>query len=176
MIFSGFNYGFFFDKVLQAKCNELLEESVLAADRNEMSLALDKAKEAVSKERVLERQREQLSSDSGHIPPNTDLSFIVLLNLAIQYANNEMFSEAINTYQTIIKNRQFANTGKSLFLDLASQSHDSRTNKLIASFRFTGRLKVNIGNIYYAQNNYPKAIKFFRMALDQIPNNQKEMR
>ena len=39
-----------------------------------------------------------------------------------------------------------------------------------------GRLKLNIGNIYFKQSNYPKAIKFFRMALDQIPTIQKDLR
>lgn len=39
-----------------------------------------------------------------------------------------------------------------------------------------GRLKVNMANIYFQQKNYPKAIKFYRMALDQISNAHKEMR
>lgn len=39
-----------------------------------------------------------------------------------------------------------------------------------------GRLKVNMGNIYLKQRNYSKAIKFYRMALDQIPSVHKEMR
>lgn len=39
-----------------------------------------------------------------------------------------------------------------------------------------GRLKVNMANIYFKQKNYPKAIKFYRMALDQISNAHKEMR
>ena len=41
---------------------------------------------------------------------------------------------------------------------------------------FAGRLKVNIGNIYFKQRNYPKAIKYYRMALDQVPNTHKRMR
>ena len=40
----------------------------------------------------------------------------------------------------------------------------------------SGRLKVNIGNIYFKQKNYAKAIKFYRMALDQVPNTHKIMR
>lgn len=39
-----------------------------------------------------------------------------------------------------------------------------------------GRLKVNMANIYFKQKSYPKAIKFYRMALDQITNAHKEMR
>jgi intraflagellar transport protein 88 len=39
-----------------------------------------------------------------------------------------------------------------------------------------GRLKVNMGNIYFKQKNFSKAIKYYRMALDQIPNTHKNMR
>lgn len=41
---------------------------------------------------------------------------------------------------------------------------------------FPGRLKVNMANIHFKQKNYPKAIKLYRMALDQISNSHKEMR
>lgn len=33
-----------------------------------------------------------------------------------------------------------------------------------------------MANIYFEQKNYPKAIKFYRMALDQISNVHKELR
>lgn len=33
-----------------------------------------------------------------------------------------------------------------------------------------------MGNIYVKQKNYPKAIKMYRMALDQVSNTNKEMR
>ncbi|XP_054163457.1 intraflagellar transport protein 88 homolog [Oppia nitens] len=135
-------------KQLEKKINDLLEESVFAAQRLEISLALEKAKECVQKERSLSRMKEQ-SGLAETIAPNSDLTFAVLFNLALQYTNSDMYSEAINTYQSIIKNRTFTNTG---------------------------RLKLNIGNIYYKQSNYPKAIKFYRMALDQIPNIQKDLR
>lgn len=38
------------------------------------------------------------------------------------------------------------------------------------------RLKVNMGNIYYKQGQYHKAIKMYRMALDQVPSSQKNLR
>ncbi|RWS04201.1 intraflagellar transport protein 88-like isoform X1 [Dinothrombium tinctorium] len=134
-------------KQLEQKVNTLLEESVMALFRNEKNLALEKAKEAVAKERSLSRMKNQASLDN--IPINIELTFSVLFNLAIQYTKSEMFSEAINAYQSIIKNRSFTNTG---------------------------RLKVNIGNIHFYQSNFPKAIKFYRMALDQMPNTQKATR
>ena len=133
-------------KQLEKKVNELIEESCFAASRGEYQLALEKAKESGRKERMLVRQREQLSS-SDQI--NLDLTYSVLFNLANQYAANEMFSEALNSYQVIVKNKMFSNAG---------------------------RLKVNMGNIYFKQRNYSKAIKLYRMALDQVPNTHKNMR
>ncbi|XP_078118618.1 intraflagellar transport protein 88 homolog isoform X1 [Sander vitreus] len=133
-------------KILEKKVNDLIEESCMAQSTGALQLALEKAKEAGRKERALVRQREQ-SGNADHI--NLDLTYSVLLNLANQYANNEMYPEALNSYQVIVKNKMFSNAG---------------------------RLKVNMANIYVKQKNYPKAIKFYRMALDQISNAHKEMR
>ncbi|KAM9300252.1 intraflagellar transport protein 88 homolog isoform 1-T1 [Morus bassanus] len=131
---------------LEKKVNELVEESCIANSCGDLKLALEKAKEAGRKERVLVRQREQIATPENI---NLDLTYSVLFNLASQYAANEMYAEALNTYQVIVKNKMFSNGG---------------------------RLKVNMGNIYLKQRNYSKAIKFYRMALDQIPSVHKEMR
>ena len=60
---------------------------------------MDRAKEASSKERSLIRLREQAGLSDSH---NLDLTFSVLFNLANQYAANEMYTEALNTYQVKI--------------------------------------------------------------------------
>ncbi|XP_037646277.1 intraflagellar transport protein 88 homolog isoform X8 [Sebastes umbrosus] len=133
-------------KILEKKVNDLIEESCMAQSIGALQLALEKGKEAGRKERTLVRQREQ-SGNGEHI--TLDLTYSVLLNLANQYANNEMYPEALNSYQVIVKNKMFSNAG---------------------------RLKVNMANIYVKQKSYPKAIKFYRMALDQISNANKEVR
>ncbi|XP_015234356.1 PREDICTED: intraflagellar transport protein 88 homolog isoform X1 [Cyprinodon variegatus] len=133
-------------KIMEKKVNDLVEESCMAQITGALQLALQKAKEAGRKERVLVRQREQ-SGNTEHI--NIDLTYSVLFNLANQYANNEMYPEALTTYQVIVKNKMFSNAG---------------------------RLRVNMANIYFKQKNYLKAIKFYRMALDQIFADHKEMR
>uniref|UniRef100_A0A8C1F803 Intraflagellar transport protein 88 homolog n=1 Tax=Cyprinus carpio carpio TaxID=630221 RepID=A0A8C1F803_CYPCA len=133
-------------KILEKKVNDLIEESCLAHARGDLQLSLEKAKEAGRKERALVRQREQTGT-ADHI--NLDLTYSVLFNLANQYANNDMYTEALNTYQVIVKNKMFSNAG---------------------------RLKVNMANIYFKQKNYTKAIKFYRMALDQISNAHNAMR
>jgi hypothetical protein len=61
-------------KQLEKKVNELIEESCLANSRGEFPAALEKAKEAGRKERVLVRQREQLGT-SEQI--NLDLTYSV---------------------------------------------------------------------------------------------------
>lgn len=60
-----------------------------------------------------------------------------------------MSNEALNTYELIVKNKMFPNAS---------------------------RLKVNIGNIYFKKRDYNKAVKYYRMGLDQVPNIQKRIR
>ncbi|XP_062861815.1 intraflagellar transport protein 88 homolog isoform X2 [Trichomycterus rosablanca] len=133
-------------KILEKKVNDLIEESCMAHAQGDLQLALEKAKEASRKEKALVRQREQTGT-ADHI--NLDLSYSAQFNLANQYANNDMNTEALNMYQVIVKNKMFNNAG---------------------------RLKVNMANIYFKQKNYPMAIKYYRMALDQISNAHTEMR
>lgn len=61
--------------MLEAAIFQLIEDSMLAQNKGEYRLALDKAKESVNKERSLIRQKEQLSM----IEPNNDLNFSVIL-------------------------------------------------------------------------------------------------
>ena len=60
-----------------------------------------------------------------------------------------MYDTAIHTYGLLVKNKQYPQSG---------------------------RLRVNMGNIYYEQKEWTKAIKMYRMALDQIPSTGKEIR
>ncbi|CAH8553955.1 unnamed protein product [Heterobilharzia americana] len=133
-------------KNMEKRVNNLIEESCIAACQGEITVALEKAKEAGRKERVLVRQREQLGVADQ---VNLDLTYSVLFNLANRYTASGMYQEALNTYQAIVRNKMFAHAG---------------------------RLKVNMGNIYFTQKNYSKAIKFFRMGLDQVPNTHKFIR
>ena len=49
----------------------------------------------IFQERSLIRLRDQAGLSESH---NLDLTFSVLFNLASQYDNNEMYTEALNTY------------------------------------------------------------------------------
>lgn len=133
-------------KKLEKRIMELIDESCIAASKCQYRLALDKAKEASTKERSLIRLQEQAGLSDSH---NLDLTFSVLFNLASQYAANEMYTEALNTYLVVTKNRMFHNAN---------------------------RLKVNMGNIYVKLGHFQKAIKMYRMAIDQVPNTHKDLR
>lgn len=133
-------------KEMEQRVMDMLKESLFAAERRSFKEALDKAKEAGRRERAVVKYREQQDVVESM---NIDLTFTVLFNLAQQYMANDMANEALNTYQIIVKNKMFPNSG---------------------------RLKVNIGNIYFKKKDYNKAIKYYRMALDQVPSIQKETR
>ncbi|CEF67704.1 No mechanoreceptor potential B [Strongyloides ratti] len=141
-------------KKIERQVNQLLKESIMAYHNNNFKLSLEKAKEAGRKERAVVKLREQSSSSSSSSnynngntndpAVNVDLTFTVLFNLAEQYNANGMLNEALNTYLVIVKNnRVFTNAGK---------------------------LKINIGNIYFRKKDYVKALKYYRMGLDQVNN------
>ncbi|XP_011499901.1 PREDICTED: intraflagellar transport protein 88 homolog [Ceratosolen solmsi marchali] len=136
------------EKIKQAerRIMTLIEESAKAGCEKNVKVALERAREASSRERVLIRLQEQAGLSDSH---NIDLTFAVIFNLACQYSNNEMYTEAIATYQAITRNRNFSNSA---------------------------RLKVNIGNIYVKMGQLSQAIKMYRMALDQTTNAQKYLR
>jgi len=144
---------------LERQVNTLIEESACANAEAEIENALDKAKEAAKRERQLCREREK-NGLADQI--NSDLTYAVCFNLANQYDANQMYTEALNTYSLIVKDKNYPNAG---------------------------RLRVNMGNIYFKMadvmgksnqagihGKYTNAIKMYRMALDQIPTTAKEIR
>ena len=60
-----------------------------------------------------------------------------------------MFQEALTKYNEIIKGKQYT---------------------------FAGRIRVNMGNIYYHQQKFAAAVKMYKIALDILPSTSKEMR
>lgn len=77
---------------------------------------------------------------------NHELTYAAWFNLAVAYENNDQLEEAIHAYLFLLKKKQ----------------HDA------------GRIRVNMGNIFYRQEEYTEAIKNYRMALDLIPSSGKE--
>ena len=131
---------------MEKRVSQLVHESCKAASDGNYRAALEKAKDSGKKERQVAKQRE--TANAGE-QPNLDLTYCVLFNLANQYYSNKLYQEALNTYAVIVKNK---------------------------AFNQSGRLRVNMGNIFFEQQNYTQAIKMYRMALDQIPSTNKETR
>ena len=133
-------------KEMEKGVHRLIEASADAIVSKDVKKGLEKAKEAGKAERALCKFRESHGL-AEHI--NLDLTYAICFNLANAYYHNQQYEDAINTYQLIVKNKQYPQSG---------------------------RLRVNMGNIYYEQKKYPQAIKMYRMALDQIPSTGKELK
>ncbi|TPP46079.1 TPR repeat family protein [Leishmania donovani] len=131
---------------MEKQVNKLIEESAMLALQKDYGAALEKAKDAGKLERLLCKKREQYGLAEQI---NVDLTYAVHFNLAVQYQNHQLYTEALNTYNLIIRNVQFPQAG---------------------------RLRVNMGNIYLAQQNYLLAIKMYRKVLDETPTAGKELR
>ena len=133
-------------KKLEKEINSLLDKSAEAKLAGNLSNSLSFAKEAVSKEKKLRNLKE----DAGAADQiNIDLTYATCVNLGIQYQANGMFEEALNTYSLVVRNKDYP---------------------------LSGRLRVNMGNIYFNQEKYSSAIKMYRMALDQMQNIGKHMK
>lgn len=131
---------------MEKEVNRLIEQSSQHMLNKEYIEALEVAKLAEKKERELRKFRDE--KNIGEI--NYDLTCSVLFNVARQYEANGMYTEALDTYSSIVKNKNF--------------THGAR-------------LRVNMGNIYFEQQKYPMAIKMYRMAYDKVnPVNGKETR
>lgn len=104
---------------------------------------MEKAKDAINKEKALRKLRESTNTTDAL---NIDLSYCALFNLAVSLEANGMTQEALTKYTEIIKSKQFSHAG---------------------------RLRVNMGNIYFEQKKYLNAIRMYKMALDIIPQTSK---
>ncbi|OMJ89911.1 hypothetical protein SteCoe_7798 [Stentor coeruleus] len=133
-------------KKLEKEISLLLNKSAETKLEGNFSGSLSLAKEAVSKEKKLRNLKE----DAGAADQiNIDLTYAACVNLGIQYQANGMFEEALNTYSLVVRNKDYP---------------------------LSGRLRVNMGNIYHTQEKYSSAIKMYRMALDQMQNIGKHMK
>ena len=101
-----------------------MEESAHKGVAGDFQGALEKAKECGKRERQLVKHREQHGLMEA---VNQDLTYAVCFNLASCYQKNKMWSDALNTYSTIVKNKQYPHAG---------------------------RLRVNMGNIFFEQKKW----------------------
>lgn len=136
-------------KALEKRMMALAEESCSLLSKSHPIPALEKAKAASTKERLalkIRAQIEQSNPQDQIAPQNIDSSYFIALQLAISYHACKLYSESIAAYSVIIKNKVYVNGD---------------------------RLRVNVANILMEQGKFGQALKMYRMALDQIPANQK---
>ena len=58
----------------------------------------------------------------------------MLFNLANQYAVNEMFTEALNTYNVIVKNKMFSNAGRFYYLTAVEHCGNLKSGPNVTSY------------------------------------------
>jgi intraflagellar transport protein 88 len=104
---------------------------------------------AAESAKTLERQFSKKKEEENPDAVNFELSYAVHLNLAAIQHRADMLNEALHNYNQILKNKLFPQSG---------------------------RVRVNIGNIHFAQKKYLLAIKMYRMAYDMLPHTQQKMR
>jgi len=132
---------------MEMAVNEALEESAGLVARGNLTGALEQGKEAIKKERALVRFLEEKELTDTML--NTDLTFAVQFHLGDVLSRNGLLSEALTVYQTMLKDK---------------------------SFQSVARVRVNMGNVHFERGEYAKAIRMWRMAVDQLPNTSRELR
>jgi intraflagellar transport protein 88 len=148
----------------------LLEASARAAAAGDWPLALDRAKEASRKERALTRHREGHGL-AEHV--NAELGYAVALNLAAAYQGHGMLDEALQAYQVLVRNKALHPLGQQAAVAAAGTGGGGAGP---VGGGGGGWLRVDMGNVCYAQGKFAQAVKMYRMALDQVPNAHKEVR
>jgi len=131
---------------IERNISKMVDQSIICQSKGDSRRALEIAKNAARKERDVTKKRDASGLTDGQ---NMDLTFSVHFNVAVQYEANDLFSEALQAYQVIVKNKIFQNVG---------------------------RIRVNMGNIHFKLREFSKSVKQYRMALDQVPSHYRTMR
>lgn len=129
----------------ELEINNLIDESCMLVAEKKLADALQKGKEAMSRQKYLEKYLEE-NSLSDML--NSELYFSVSLNLATLYEKNELYQEALKEYTNLTN----------------AKNHEDGMESFV---------RVNMGNIYFKQANYSMAIKMYKKALDIVPNSIK---
>ena len=132
---------------IEAEVHALLEQSMKLLRQEDLHEALETAKKAGKRDMDLVKYREAngLVVEDGH-----GLSYATLFHLALAYESNQLPEEAVKTYMYILRQKKFLS-------------------------KYSWRARVNLGNIRQSQGDYAEAIRSYRMALDQIPPEERQI-
>ncbi|KAI8920728.1 intraflagellar transport protein 88 [Entophlyctis helioformis] len=130
----------------------------------------DKVPEITPEEQIktMERRVNQIIEDSTMAAADGNL-----------HAALEKAKDAGKKERQLSKQREQLGLGDQLNLDLTYCVLFNLANQYHANKMYQealNSLRVNMGNIYFEQRKYSQAIKMYRMALDQIPNTNREFR
>jgi intraflagellar transport protein 88 len=129
---------------IENQINALIDEAASLKKQGNNLEALDKAKAAAKKEESLRKYRKEYSLANEG---QVELTFAVWFSVACCYEVNDLLDEVIKAYTFLTKQRQHP---------------------------LSGRVRINLGNIHYAQHDYPSAIKMYKMALDTTFSDDKQ--
>lgn len=136
-------------KDTEKKIHKLIEESSLLMAQGESSSAVQKANDAVNAQKQLS---ERMVSSDLEKESCSDMTFLVWFHLASLYEKCGMFTEAIDSYFIIQKQKKF-------------QYQEN-----------VCRLRINMANVYRSMEKYQEAIKLYRKALDNLPREVKKLK
>lgn len=155
-------------KLMELSIINLVELSSLSARQEKITLALDKAREALeglNSLKILMAQdtsNKRASGNSQHVisqPMTTgvrlfELSLMVNSNLAAQFRNNGLLNESLELYTQLCK--------------MANSTPTTSANQQQDSKYLLYRFGLNIGNLYYDMKDYQHALKYYRLTLDRL--------
>ena len=76
----------------------------------------------------------------------------MLFNLANQYAVNEMFTEALNTYNVIVKNKMFSNAGRFYYFTAVEHCGNLMSAANITSYSILFRFHCTITQAIFSRS------------------------
>ena len=135
-------------KEMEKEIHTLFEESAILLKKQKYFHALQKAEQAVHRDQILIDHRKS-NSIAVH-QKDQRLSFATRFNAAIVYERNQRYGKAFETYEQLIKQKAFP--------------------------EYNVQIRISIGNLYLKDEKLSQAIRMYKMALDQTPNEDKEMR
>ena len=130
--------------VLENRINALLDDIAILRQKGDFGQALDKAKDAIKCEEALRKFKRDNAITSEG---QAELTFVVWFSAALCFEINDILDEAKKAYIYLTKLRDHPLTGKA---------------------------RINLGNLHYAERDYPSAIKMYKMALDLTLPSDKE--
>jgi len=112
-------------------------------------------------------------NDSRHVVRQLEKTVQELIDNSSRFARDMDFRKSLETAKEARKKEREVYNFQNGLLEDAVDTYNIllKLNKYLN----TTRLRVNIGNILYQQGKYRDAIKMYRMALDQIPDKEREM-